>query len=106
MYYLKYLPYREYRRFSTYKQTAIQTGRALVSEKAAGTEKGNKDIMSILGIFTPEMFLVFDRSQVSVPSSVQPFDRCKISAERNRNTFADSVCGSIRFDIQLMIAIF
>ncbi|KAJ8596737.1 cytochrome P450 [Rhizopogon salebrosus TDB-379] len=48
LYCLKYLPYREYRRFSTYLQTAIRTGQALISEKAAGTEKGSKDIMSIL----------------------------------------------------------
>ncbi|KAG0695495.1 cytochrome P450 [Suillus ampliporus] len=45
---LKYLPYREYRRFATYLQTAIRTGKAIVNEKAAGTEKGSKDIISIL----------------------------------------------------------
>ncbi|KAG2341337.1 cytochrome P450 [Suillus weaverae] len=45
---LKYLPYREYRRFATYLETAIQTGKAIISEKAAGTEKGSKDIISIL----------------------------------------------------------
>lgn len=46
--YLKYLPYREYRRFATYLQTAIQTGKTIINEKAAGTEKGSKDIISIL----------------------------------------------------------
>jgi len=46
--YLKYLPYKEYRRFATYLQTAIQTGRSIINEKAAGTEKGSKDIISIL----------------------------------------------------------
>lgn len=46
--YLKYLPYREYRRFATYLQTAIQTGRTIINEKAADTEKGSKDIISIL----------------------------------------------------------
>ncbi|KAG1831991.1 hypothetical protein DFJ58DRAFT_848085 [Suillus subalutaceus] len=46
--YLKYLPYREYRRFATYLQTAIRTGRTIINEKAAGTEKGGKDIISIL----------------------------------------------------------
>ncbi|KAG2157942.1 cytochrome P450 [Suillus bovinus] len=45
---LKYLPYKEYRRFSTYLQTAIQTGNTIINEKAASTEKGSKDIISIL----------------------------------------------------------
>lgn len=44
---LKYLPYREYRRFATYLQTAIQTGKTIVTEKAGGTEKGSKDIISL-----------------------------------------------------------
>jgi hypothetical protein len=52
--YLKYLPYKEYRRFATYLQTAIQTGRSIINEKAAGTEKGSKDIISILGMFLTE----------------------------------------------------
>ncbi|OAX43385.1 cytochrome P450 [Rhizopogon vinicolor AM-OR11-026] len=62
LYYLKYLPYREYRRFSTYNQTAIRTGRALISEKAAGTDKGSKDIMSIL---VQSNLLTDARSQLS-----------------------------------------
>ncbi|KAG2074169.1 cytochrome P450 [Suillus decipiens] len=45
---LKYLPYREYRRFGTYLKTAIRTGKTIIDEKAAGTEKGGKDIISIL----------------------------------------------------------
>ncbi|KAG2756654.1 cytochrome P450 [Suillus brevipes Sb2] len=45
---LKYLPYREYRRFSTYLQTAMHTGKTIVNEKAGSTEKGSKDIISIL----------------------------------------------------------
>jgi hypothetical protein len=48
--YLKYLPYKEYRRFSAYLNAATRTGQALISEKAAGTGKGSKDIMSILGM--------------------------------------------------------
>jgi hypothetical protein len=58
LYCLKYLPYREYRRFSTYLQTAIRTGQALISEKAAGTEKGSKDIMSILGMSPRDVFRI------------------------------------------------
>ncbi|KAG2058507.1 cytochrome P450 [Suillus hirtellus] len=46
--YLKYLPYKEYRRFATYLQTAIRTGKTIINEKAASTEKGSKDIISIL----------------------------------------------------------
>lgn len=61
------MPYKEYRRFSAYLKVATRTGQALISEKAASTEKGSKDIMSILGMFAPEMFLAFYRSQVSVP---------------------------------------
>lgn len=53
--YLKYLPYKEYRRFSTYLQTAIRTGKTIVNEKAASTEKGSKDIISILGMFPAEV---------------------------------------------------
>ncbi|KAG1747117.1 cytochrome P450 [Suillus paluster] len=45
---LKYLPSREYSRFATYLQTAIKTGKTIINEKAAGTEKGSKDIISIL----------------------------------------------------------
>ncbi|KAG2147652.1 cytochrome P450 [Suillus clintonianus] len=45
---LKYLPSKENRRFATFLQTAIQTGKAIVNEQAAGTEKGSKDIISIL----------------------------------------------------------
>ncbi|KAG2744032.1 cytochrome P450 [Suillus brevipes Sb2] len=45
---LKYLPYKEYRRFATYLQTAIHTGKTIVNEKAGSTEKGSKDIISIL----------------------------------------------------------
>ncbi|KIJ66688.1 hypothetical protein HYDPIDRAFT_108600 [Hydnomerulius pinastri MD-312] len=48
LYYIKYLPTREYKRFSTYLQTAFRTGKELIGDKASGTEKGNKDIISIL----------------------------------------------------------
>ncbi|OJA10246.1 hypothetical protein AZE42_07830, partial [Rhizopogon vesiculosus] len=44
---LKYLPTKEYRRSSTFLQTAIRTGKALASETAAGKKSG-KEIMSIL----------------------------------------------------------
>ncbi|OJA16487.1 hypothetical protein AZE42_08914 [Rhizopogon vesiculosus] len=44
---VKYLPTKEYRHSSTFLQTAIRTGKALISEKAAGKKSG-KDIMSIL----------------------------------------------------------
>jgi len=44
------MPFKEYRRFSAYLQAATRTGRALISEKAASTGKGSKDIMSILGM--------------------------------------------------------
>jgi hypothetical protein len=65
--YLKYLPYREYRRFATYLQAAMQTGRTIINEKAADTEQGNKDIISILGMFPAEARLImYDRSRASV----------------------------------------
>ncbi|KAH7884659.1 cytochrome P450 [Phlebopus sp. FC_14] len=48
LYYVKYLPTKEYKRFSTYLQTAFSTGKDLMNEKASNTEKGSKDIMSIL----------------------------------------------------------
>jgi hypothetical protein len=51
---LKYLPYREYRRFATYLQTAIHTGKTIVNEKAGSTEKGSKDFISILGMYPDE----------------------------------------------------
>lgn len=46
--YLKYLPRKEYRRFATFLKIAIQAGKTIIDEKAAGTEKGGKDILSIL----------------------------------------------------------
>jgi hypothetical protein len=52
---LKYLPYKEYSRFATYLQTAIQTGKTIINEKAGGTEKGSKDIISILGMYPDEV---------------------------------------------------
>ncbi|KAG2067610.1 cytochrome P450 [Suillus decipiens] len=45
---LKYLPYKEYRRFGTYLKTAIRTGKTIIDEKAAGIEKDSKDIINIL----------------------------------------------------------
>ncbi|KAH7909501.1 cytochrome P450 [Hygrophoropsis aurantiaca] len=45
---IKYLPTKEYKRFREYLQTAFRTGKNLIEEKASATEKGNKDIMSIL----------------------------------------------------------
>lgn len=70
LYCLKYLPYKEYRRFSAYRKAATRTGQALINEKAAGTEKGSKDIMSILGMVTPEVFLAV-LSLTSLASLVQ-----------------------------------
>jgi len=65
--YLKYLPYREYRRFATYLQAAMQTGRTIINEKAADTEQGNKDIISILGMFPAEArLIIYDRPRASV----------------------------------------
>ncbi|OJA16485.1 hypothetical protein AZE42_08915 [Rhizopogon vesiculosus] len=44
---LKYLPTKEYRRSSTFLKIAIQTGKVLASEMAAGKKSG-EEIMSIL----------------------------------------------------------
>ncbi|KAH7925485.1 cytochrome P450 [Leucogyrophana mollusca] len=45
---IKYLPTKEYKRFRDYLHTAFRTGKGLIEQKASGTEKGSKDIMSIL----------------------------------------------------------
>ncbi|KAF9237603.1 cytochrome P450 [Melanogaster broomeanus] len=45
---LRYLPTKEYKRFSHYLETARRTGKALISDKASGTEKDGKDILSVL----------------------------------------------------------
>ncbi|KAH7920396.1 cytochrome P450 [Leucogyrophana mollusca] len=45
---IKYLPTKEYRRFRTFLRLAFRTGKRLIEEKATDTEKGSRDIMSIL----------------------------------------------------------
>ncbi|KAF8842051.1 cytochrome P450 [Paxillus ammoniavirescens] len=46
--FLKYLPTKEYKRFSDYQRTAVRTAKGLVNGKASDPDKGGKDILSIL----------------------------------------------------------
>ncbi|KAF9223490.1 cytochrome P450 [Gyrodon lividus] len=48
LYFIRYIPTKEYKRFSNYLQTAFRMGKELIDEKASGTEKGSKDILSVL----------------------------------------------------------
>ncbi|KAF9219092.1 cytochrome P450 [Gyrodon lividus] len=48
LYFIRYLPTKEYKRFSNYLQTAFRTGKELIDEKASGTKKGSRDILSVL----------------------------------------------------------
>ncbi|KAG0708103.1 cytochrome P450 [Suillus ampliporus] len=59
---LKYLPSRVYRRFAAFLQTAFRTGKAIIDDKAAGTEKGSNVIINIL---VQSNFIEDARSQLS-----------------------------------------
>ncbi|EGN99139.1 hypothetical protein SERLA73DRAFT_181957 [Serpula lacrymans var. lacrymans S7.3] len=48
LHYVRHLPTREYSRFKQFLETAFRVGQDLVDQKASSTEKGGKDIMSIL----------------------------------------------------------
>jgi hypothetical protein len=50
-YFLKYLPTKEYKRFSDYLRTAFRTAKGLVNEKTSDSNEGGKDILSILSKF-------------------------------------------------------
>ncbi|OAX37997.1 cytochrome P450 [Rhizopogon vinicolor AM-OR11-026] len=67
---IKYLPTKEYRRASTFLQTAIRTGKALASEMAAGKKIG-KEVTSILGKYTPRQM----QSNLSEDTRFQLSDR-------------------------------
>ncbi|EGN99109.1 hypothetical protein SERLA73DRAFT_181928 [Serpula lacrymans var. lacrymans S7.3] len=48
LHYVRHIPTREYSRFKDFLDTSFRIGKGLVDQKASGTEKGSKDIMSIL----------------------------------------------------------
>ncbi|EGO24688.1 hypothetical protein SERLADRAFT_356230 [Serpula lacrymans var. lacrymans S7.9] len=48
LHYVRHLPTREYSRFKLFLETAFRVGQDLVDQKASSTEKGGKDIISIL----------------------------------------------------------
>ncbi|EGN99106.1 hypothetical protein SERLA73DRAFT_181927 [Serpula lacrymans var. lacrymans S7.3] len=48
LHYVRHIPTREYSRFKDFLDTSFRIGKDLVDQKASGTEKGSKDILSIL----------------------------------------------------------